>query len=104
VKLDREFAAVPAQGRDLDDPVSTGPSPVSRKCRSPPQCASRYCGGMIVSARGRPSASARRQPKDFSACRFHSAMAPSAFHGDERIVGRVNDQPMCCSLAPRKVG
>ena len=36
------------------------------------------CGGMMVSDRTRPTASARGQPKVISAWRFHSAMRPSA--------------------------
>ena len=59
----------------------------------PRRCASRNAGGMIVSARLRPSASSRVQPKVASACAFQVTMLAVGVHADERVVRGVEDQP-----------
>ena len=56
-------------------------------------CASRNAGGMIVSARFRPSTSSRVQPNVASAWAFHAAILPARVDADERVVRGVDDQP-----------
>jgi len=57
----------------------------------PRRCASWYCGGMIVSTSGRPTASSRVQPKIFSAWLFQSGDDACGVHLHYRIQSRLNN-------------